>query len=359
MNKFLAGVAVATLTAGAVHAGGIDRTGQGISFMFEEGNVVDLRFGSISPNVSGSVGGGALGTGNITEDYTQVAIGYKQQLNDKISLGILFDQPFGSDVSYPTGTGYPLAGTTATVDSNAITAVLRYRINDNVAVHGGVRALRTEGEITGLPTRGGIYRLNTDTQTDYGFLVGATYEIPDIALRAALTFNSEIKHDFNVEEQFGTGTVFNTDLEIRKPKSVNFDFQTGIAPGTLLLASARWVEWTVFDITPQTLGANLASYDSNTVSYTLGLGRRLNDKLSLSAVAGYEKSTDDLTGNLGPTDGFTSLTIAARYSLTEKTNLTLGVRRVWLGDATTRAPVSGEFTDNTANAVGLQLTHRF
>jgi long-subunit fatty acid transport protein len=368
MKKFLAGVAAIAVTAGTAQAGGLDRTGQGIDFMFEKGNVVELRFGSVNANISGTVGGGAVSSGNIAENYTQVALGYKQELNDKLSIGILFDQPFGADVAYPTGTGYPFQGATASVDTNAITAVLRYRISDRVAVHGGVRAIRTEGQVGNLTVdlnpdpmvfTPGIYNMNTDTQTDFGYLIGATYEIPDIALRAAITYNSEVEQDFTTQQQIGMTTLPEAPMTIVKPKSVNLDFQTGIAPGTLLMASARWVNWSNFDITPTGLGgASLVEYDSDTTTYSLGVGRQLTDKLSGSVTLGYEAGDGTLSGNLGPTDGFRSITLGLKYQVSEGTAISGGVRRVWLGDATT-STVGGEFTNNTATGFGVKLTHSF
>ena len=35
------------------HAGGIDRSGQGISTLFEPGELVEFTFGYVSPDVSG------------------------------------------------------------------------------------------------------------------------------------------------------------------------------------------------------------------------------------------------------------------------------------------------------------------
>lgn len=361
------------LAAGGALAGGIDRTGQGIGFMFEEGNVVELRFGSVNPSVSGvaAAGFGGQASGNIAKNYTQVALGYKQQINDKLSLGILFDQPFGADVAYPAGTGYPFQGATATVDSNSITAVMRYRFNDGFAVHGGLRAIRTSGKVGTLPVdvdpgvgvTFGIYNMNTDTQTDYGYLIGATYEIPDIALRAELTYNSKITHDFNLQESIAVTGVGVTNLQTQmrtvKPESVNLNFQTGIAANTLLLASARWVKWTDFDITPPGLnGASLVDYTSNTTSYSLGVGRKLTDKVSGAIELGYEKSGDEPVGNLGPTDGYRSVTLSMKYQLSDKTALSGGVRYVWAGDATT-STIGSTFSDNTATGIGLKLTHQF
>ncbi|MFT6169527.1 MAG: hypothetical protein ACJAR9_001646, partial [Celeribacter sp.] len=76
-----AGLAVTTTGA---FAGGIDRSGQSISALFEDGNYLEFSFGSVSPNVSG-VQTGAFGSivpgigqssGNMAADYTQLGFAY-------------------------------------------------------------------------------------------------------------------------------------------------------------------------------------------------------------------------------------------------------------------------------------------
>ncbi len=99
----------------------------------------------------------------------------------------------------------------------------------------------------------------------------------------------------------------------------------------------RWVHWTDFVIAPPryvgVTGSNLVDYDSNTVSYTLGLGRKFNDKWSGAAILGYESGDGNRTGNLGPTDGYSSIALAATYQATDNVKVTGAVRYVDIGDA--------------------------
>ncbi|MYM53867.1 OmpP1/FadL family transporter [Thalassovita mangrovi] len=359
MKTITAAVGAMALTAGAACAGGVDRSGQGIGILFETGtNVIDFSYGYASPSVSG-VFGGAVGSGDMTDAFSQFGLGYKRDLNDQWSMALIFDQPFGADVAYPAGTGYPLAGSTGTIDSNSITAVLRYKASDRFSVHGGLRAIRTSGKV-GLTASG--YSMSTDTQTDYGFLIGAAYEIPDIALRASLTYNSEVTHDLNVVETVaGLGTLPASPMTTEMPKSVNFDFQTGIAADTLLMFSARWVDWTSFNISPavySSVNGALVDYDSDTISYSLGIGRKFNDKLSGSVMVGYEDQSGGLSGNLGPTDGYTSVALGLKYQVTDSTSISGGVRYVWVGDATTETLFS-DFSGNSAVAAGFKISHSF
>ncbi|WP_417267441.1 OmpP1/FadL family transporter [Celeribacter baekdonensis] len=362
------------VTATGAFAGGIDRSGQSIAPIFEDGSYLEFSFGSVNPTVSGVqtgtyndgttvVPGLGQSSGNMVDSYTSVGAAYKTDISDKFSVALIFDQPFGADVNYSFADSpapYAYVGSTASIDSNSLTAVLRYKINDRISVLGGVREVTSKGKVA----LSNGYTMKTTTETDWGYVIGAAYEIPDIALRAALTYNSEITHDFTTTEN----GVFDSPMETRLPQSVNLDFQTGIAADTLLMASVRWAEWTAFDISPTayvaSAGDALVDYDNDTISYSLGVGRRFNDKLSGSIMVGYEKSSGGYSGNLGPTDGYASLGLGLKYQITEQTAISGGVRYVWIGDAETENPTApgttfGEFTGNDATAFGIKISHSF
>lgn len=364
MQRYLAGAAVVALTAGAAQAGGIDRSGQGIGFMFEEGTIAEFSYGSVSPTVSGAAAAGLGGaaSGDVSPSYALFSAAFKQQINDQLSLGVIFDQPFGADVAYPAATGYPISESVGIVDSNAVTAIARYKFSDRMSVHGGIRIQKTSGSVSlgsalspGVP----VYTMETSEETDYGYLIGAAYEIPEIALRAALTYNSAITHDFSITE----GGAPSLPMTTTTPESINFDFQTGIAADTLLMASVRWADWSAFDISPfgyglANGGASLVDYDEATISYSVGVGRRINDQLSGSISVGYEKAGGEPVGNLGPTDGNTSVALGVKYQINDSTALSGGLRHIWIGDAITSG-IGSSFEGNTGWAAGFKLSTSF
>jgi long-subunit fatty acid transport protein len=208
--------------------------------------------------------------------------------------------------------------------------------------------------------------MSTDTGSDAGYVVGVAWEKPEIAARVSLTYNSAITHDFTAIENIApVPTAFKTEI----PQSVNLEFQSGIAADTLLFGSIRWVDWSEFDITPAALlaasGASLVDYDDDTITYNIGVGRRFSDQWSGAVTVGYEPSTGGFSANLGPTDGFTSLGVAATYTH-KRMEITGGARYIWVGDADTAAPAPfapgttlGEFTDNSGVAFGLKVAYNF
>lgn len=363
MNKtLLFTTTVCSFISTAAFAGGLDRSGQSITPLFEKGTYVELNAYTVKPHVSGSLG--TSDSGNVTKRFTQFGGAYKQDLSNAVSMVIIVDQPYGADLSYPAGKTYPLSGTTASVDSLEVSGVLRYKINTPFSVYGGVRNLTSRGKVS-LPSA--TYSMKTDTQNDWGYLMGASYEIPDIALRASLTYNSPIKIHFHNQEAITSNSLAaETPLDVNMPKSINFDFQTGITPTTLLMFSARWVEWKKTKITPQfyttyiSPGDNIVDYSENTISYRLGIGQKLTETLSGSLTLAYEKQSGDIVSNLSPTDGYKALIAGLKYQATQNTAIATGISYTWIGDAkTSLLGNEAHFDNNHAIGLGLQLSHYF
>ncbi len=380
MRHVLAGSALCALIAGGASAGGVERSTQSVAILFEQGSYAELSFGHVSPSVSGTQqvaagGGSPIGSqsGDMTGSYTTVTLGYKTSLAPKIGLALVLDQPIGADVNYMTDTGYlyggssaAFGGSTATLDSNAVTAMIRYKISPNFSAIAGLRAVQTDGQVALFNG----YTLSTSTETDYGYLLGVAYERPDIALRVALTYNSAITHDFDAAES-GGGPATMTDLEVTIPKSWNLEFQSGIMADTLLFGSIRYVDWTAFEINPLLYSTvvstrPLVAYESDTVTYNIGIGRRFNDTWSGSIAIGHEPAVGGFAGNLGPTDGFNSVQVGAVYT-NGPIKVTGGIRYIDIGDADTQAPTPpfpdettfATFTGNHAWAAGIRVGYSF
>jgi long-subunit fatty acid transport protein len=201
--------------------------------------------------------------------------------------------------------------------------------------------------------------MKTSNETDFGYLVGVAWEKPEIAARVSLTYNSKITHDFDASENSAFGSS-DDQFSTTVPESVNLEFQTGIAKDTLLMGSVRWVHWTQFEIAPDDYSlygqGPLVDYKNNTTTWSLGVGRRFNDQWSGALMFGYEKQQAGTVGNLAPTDGFKSVSLAASYEATDQIKITGGVRYVDIGDATTSV---GSFSDNSGWGAGVRLAINF
>jgi len=384
MNRIAPSVgALLLLSTSMASAGALDRTAQPVDVLFQDGNYAELNFSYTIPDVQGTFSNPLLGVaeaGDVASDFGLASLSFKSDLSDRVSLAVIIDQPFGAEVDYgdadPT---YPIAGSVAQFESLAVTALGRYKFNETFSLHAGVRYVQVKASLlsqvtsitvdplTGLPAAT-LYTYDGDFESDdaLGYVVGAAYERPDIALRVALTYSSET--EFSHDTTFSGTTLGTGQTVYTLPQSVNLDFQTGIAAGTLLFGSIRWVDWssTVIDAAGYAFNP-VVSYDDDYVTYTLGVGRQFTDKLAASAAVIYEPSIgsdfDPATGegglsNLGPTDGQLGIQLAANYAVTNNVEVGLGVRYVSLGGGTSRF-FGADFDDNHAISAGLRIGYRF
>lgn len=333
---------VGTLSA---QAGGFERGGNSVAVLFEQGNYAEFSFGSVAPDVSGAIGLGP--TGDVAEDYLSFGAAYKRDLSDQLSVALILDQPWGAHVRYPAayGSGF------AELRSSAITLAGRYKATENFSVHAGLRYVTIDGNLR-VPTSG-VALQSFDSDADVGYLVGAAYEIPDIALRVALTYFSETDH--SLPSSLGTiGTI-------NPPQSVNLDFQTGIAADTLLFGQIRWADWTStqVNVPPAVAPGSLIDYDNDVVTYSLGVGRRFNEQWSAAVTFGYEKAQGGTASTLAPTDGYRSIGIGGTYTM-DNMKITAGIRYVDVGDASVTPALPGnEFRDNSAIGFGVKVGYTF
>lgn len=341
MKHFTKLALAVSLSAGAAHAGGVDRSGQDIGFIFEKGGYAALSYGSVMPTVQ--VVGNLLG--DVAHDYTSASLAFKMDLNDKLSLGLLMDQPYGADISYDS---LDLA---AYLKTNAITALGRYKLTEAISLHGGLSYTSIEGTLN--PTSYDLpdgEKFTIDQSTDVSYVVGAAWEKPEIAARVALTY-------FSGSDLVDDNQPY-PDSSLNAPPAVNLDFQTGVAANTLVFGSVRWADWSNTVIT--VYGQDVVTYDEDSVTYSLGVGRKFNDNWSGAVTVGYEAAQGGFASVLAPTDGSKSIGLGLTYT-TGNIKISGGVRFVALGDAVTQlwAPLPNTWADNTATAAGLKIAYSF
>lgn len=354
MKKTLTGLALLLTSAAPALAGGIERAPQSLAVLFEDGNYAELSFGGVNPTIEGvdvapPTIGGPYGTGDVAQGYGFFGLAYKHQFNDQLSAAFIVEQPFGADIRYADsvfegGSGSPvLGGTRVEVNSTTYTAILRYEFENNFSVHGGLRGSYADGQVrlqgAGYQSVSG-YDLGISGAWGLGWVAGVAYEVPEIAARVSLTYNSPIDHDFDMTESggpLGTASV-EGNYTVRTPRSWTLEGQTGIAEDTLLFGSIRWVKWSefvvdnfVFPIQSPAGPIPLVEVD-DTTTYTLGVGRKFTENWSGSAAFVYEPSTSGLVSPLAPVNGRKGITLAAIYTQ-DNIKVTTGINYSKLGDA--------------------------
>lgn len=376
MKYAMTGLALLLTSAAPALAGGIERAPQSLAVLFENGNYAELSFGGADPTIEGTDVAG-FKTNDVAQGYGFFGLAYKQQFNENLSGAFIVEQPFGADILYPSPPGGSpvLDGTRVEVNSTTYTALLRYKFANNFSVHGGLRGSHADGAVRlqGLGYMGvSGYDLQIGGAWGLGWVAGVAYEVPEIAARVSLTYNSPIDHDFDMTESggpLGSASV-NGNYTVRTPRSWTLEGQTGIAEDTLLFGSIRWVKWSEFVVDNyvfpiQTPAGEVPLVEvEDTTTYTVGLGRKFNETWSGSASLLYEPSRGDTVSPLAPYNGRTGVTLAAIYTM-DNIKVTTGVNYTKLGDADLGIGPSGgkrevgKMEDNDLWGIGVRIGYSF
>lgn len=368
-------------------AGGLDRSQNGYGILFEDGNRFELGLSSAMPEVTGShpagIGGGT--TGDMAGDDFAVSTAFKLEVNDRMGVAFFMNMPYQADASYAQGF---YTGLDAQWESTGSSIVLSYDVSDRVTVYGGLRQVKSQATIAipdqlnraGLALAGAAgnaaaaalaasapagslaYSAATESDTQTGWIAGAAYQRPEIALRVALTYEQGFTHSFGTTETLPAVAIVGaqsvTDIEM--PDTWTLDFQTGVAPGTLVFGSIRYADWSVWEVRPagfeSVFGTEVTDFDNPVTTYRIGIGRQVTDNLSMFARATYEASNGGIASRLYPTDGTTGLGLGGTYTM-GNSEITAGVEYQWLGDAETSDGT--EFAGNTAMGFGITFAQTF
>ena len=327
----------------------------------------------------------------------------KKKIDDGVLAGI---EKTVKGTLAPIDAGLGKGVTQVEVDTQNLSMIFGFQPIKNINLYGGAAYQTIKGKVS---LRGQAYSLYNGYDASIketggvGWLAGASYQIPEIALKASITYRSEIDHDVSAVETLSAESALDSNpavltalkiteedykkikapgkTKITTPQSVNLDLQTGIMENTVAFANIRWVNWKDFSIQPhkfgeisklvgplvkQDKGFNLVEYSDDQWSVNAGIGRKLNDKWAGTASVGWDSGAGDPVSTLGPTEGYWNVGLGVQFNPTPATFIAGGVKYFWLGDAKaqTGAQAGGseyvaEFTDNNAIAYGLKLGYKF
>ena len=380
LNRLTKAIIISLMPATSAIAGGLDRSGQSISAFLQPGNYAEAGITVLDAEVKSN----ELNVDDMAKSYYFPSAAVKVQATDKISLGLIYDQPYGAEAEYDAASqvfGNGAQGTSVDVKTESLTALIGYQPNENWNFYAGpvwqtVEAnIKLRGAAYGGNAKLGTYNIEMEREEAYGWLAGVAYSIPEIALKAAITYRSEIEHNTKSNETllpYPSLSALTSSVDATTPQSVNLDFQTGIAKDTLAFANVRWVHWSQFAVKPTLLGnvssipaphvrQNLIDYSDDQWSANVGVGHKFNSKWSGSASVGYDSGAGNPITTLGPVEGNWNVGLGGQYSPAENYFIQAGVKYFWLGDATAQTggnPV-GEFEDNHALGYGLKIGYRF
>lgn len=366
----LATTALVCFGASGVYAGGMEVSRLPTDMMFENGNYASISFGRFSPNVTDNV---YATSGSMYKDRSAITMTFSTQLNDKVTLG--FANYKSAEISLDYANSAVAAVKPLNVDLNVKTMALlgRYEVAENVSVIGGLKYSTGSGGGNILVSPAGIITANKDSAV--GAIIGASYENPEIALRISGFYQAkqDMKHVTTTTID-PTQTMQPTKSAL--PASYTLNFQSGIAPNTLLFGSihrALWGDahisfWSNAGTQGGTNGAGAGtgyvqkSTWTDSTSLSLGIGRKLSDEWAISSSLNYEGASEASgTSLLSTTDGVTGITLGGKYTQ-EGMTISGGINYSKLGDKKVDpagALPEGTFSGNSVSTVGIKFGFNF
>ncbi len=387
----IAGMVAALLgSAVAANAGGFERSSQDFDILFEKGNVVDTTGTYVAPqrklkNIHGSAVGSLPppnGTGGINpitkrpyETEVDEAKGYwvpkasaKFDLTDDFACAAQYRQPWGihTDVGVDTVRMYTAIEQKISSQDYGVNCSYRFAAGEKsyFRVLGGVSYQELRGEqtrmIPGIDPRNnptnfpfpGQFRIaSMDVEDEaVGWRLGAAYEIPEYAMRATLVYQSKVKYNLegtidNLAIIGGRAVPINVESDVATPQSVEFKFQTGIAPDWLAFGSVKWTDWSsITHVDFNASDSNVARKGTTITSLNLyyqdgwtvsgGVGHKLNEQWSVAGTVTWDRGTS--TGLTSQTDVWL-FGLGTNYKPNEQFEVRLAGAAGWLS--------SGELDD--------------
>ena len=392
-KNVITGISLVALSAGTAQAGGFELQTLDTSMMYADGNQASITYATIDASVEG-VNTAVPGTSSkkqVVADQTVVNFAAKYDFNDSVSFGLATYR--SGSIQLSGGNGQDLNLTpTADVDLNSMALLSRYNLNDNLSFIGGI----TQNNVRGgnVSTLGGSY--DVASTSELGYVAGLAYSIPDIALRAELTYQPKTKlstttgftpsaltvgasmaaiaatpghplqgADAQTVSAAISDTAATTNLAL--PDTFAFNFQTGIADNTLLTASYRKASWGDAQINIDAAAAIATEFDDSE-SYSIGVARRFTEHFSASLTYSQEEgSSAPATSLFTVSNGSEAISLGLRYT---RDNMIIsgGISQRSVGDVTVDpgfaapnpyANMGMRYTGNSVTSVGVKVAFTF
>ncbi|WP_256750590.1 OmpP1/FadL family transporter [Mesorhizobium sp. Mes31] len=301
------------------HAGGLERGGYDIDLLFDPAPfATEAEATYVMPdrkykNALGP-GGANLGlssTADGAEGYWVPRIGAKVQVVQGVDCMVDYSQPWGAHTAPGSTWNGAFSNVETDIKSNNYAGTCSYKMDagkGQIRFIGGLFYQDISGFKESLVNLTPALTGRVDLKASgWGWRAGIAYEIPDIALRASLVYNSQVKLD-NIS---GTLTLPGSSTPIfgateYMPDSLELKLQSGIAPGWLAFGSVKWVNWSLLQSVPicpvgfptsscvtgspvAVTSLDLMYRDGWTV--TGGIGHKFNDAWSAAGQLSWDRGT--------------------------------------------------------------------
>ena len=391
---YLTTLGALALSTTAAHSGGWETGKLDTGFLYEDGNYVELSYGNLNYSVNGTTQAGI--THPMAKDQTRTSISGKFQLGD-FDIGLT---SFGSgaiqmdgqnpattqtgadsffvtptcegmaDASPAPGLGACAVSVVPSADVKLDTQAImgRYSFNDNWSATVGLRQAKLKAST--VTTLLAEYAIDATNKT--GMVYGIAYEIPKYALKVEVLQSEAIAMGLTGTAS-GLGVAVGVDSTLAAssalaiPKATTIKLQTGIAEGTLLMASAHRVEWETSQIVIDVNGPtpfDTGSSFLDTTSYSVGLGRQVSEDTAVSLTYSWEDgSSAPASSPFTMSNGSKTLSAGVKHKI-DAVTISAGASYTKAGDVTVRgegtaAGYTASYAGNSVTAFGLKVGYNF
>jgi long-chain fatty acid transport protein len=335
-----------SIVASPSFAGGLERGGYNIDLLFEPSDyALDASGTFVMPHrkvknaVDNPVRSGPLPaswstSADDSESFWSPRIGMKASIGDFGDCMFDYSQPWGADLNPGIWQGASYNIDTKVKSHNyAATCRVKFEAGkgDFSIIGGGfyqelsgykLRQVVSPDILTafGLPGTG-VGRLDMEGD-GWGWRAGIAYEIPEIAFRASLVYNSAVDHDLSgtVDLTNVPGAILPAPIQplggriipvfgaVSMPDSLELKLQSGIAPDWLAFGSVKWTDWSQIQVVPfcpvgtATCAPGASAINTLDLFYrdgwtvSGGVGHKFNDQWSGAVSVTWDRGTSTVIG---------------------------------------------------------------
>ena len=242
---------------------------------------------------------------NIVHSAVAPNMTYSQQINDKYTVGLGVNVPYGMITKYDARWAGADHGATSKVTAVTTTPMIAYKATDKLSLGAGLPIQYFKARLTSTAVMGGADVALQGDSVDVGYQLSALYEL-DEKTRFGVNYRSEINHKLkgevesnnmaNVHPSPLAGALFNQDISARidTPAMLSAGAYHEISDKWAVMAEYQRVFWNSFDsidIYGQERGGMISTTPENWEDanfYAIGASYKIDDQWKLRLGLAYD-----------------------------------------------------------------------
>ena len=379
-------IALIAMSYAKTLAGGFDRFDQGVDLLFDPASIVFNATGAyvFTSRAYNSVNGQKESV-RLLADFSQASFNLKFTPTEKTACLLAARQPFGTDGDHGPSWSQAAIIVAQKLRINELSLTCSAKANWGLGFVRGIAGASREFarfDQSAIDSRGPAGPINSNIGfygEAWSWRAGLAYEIPSAAVVASIIYYAPMSFGLHgTFDQITTGNGnFLTSVPIRGdtnfPQAVEGSLQGAVAPGWLLGASIKWMDWSALDHVQLRTAATASSLPENSTiadfktffrdGLTVGLfaAHQIDSNLSIAAKVLWDRGV--ATGWTEHTSSW-AVSGGAQYRLNENFDVSVGAAFVSLtGGAINKrnegAPYDATFGTGFAIVPRVGVTARY